>query len=214
MSARVRLFSVALVLVGGQLPLTAAEPADPSPTGHHPAARESRQERASVNSSLPLRWQIVNAANVGVTNPQAVREPGDPECVTNVVAYTSTMIAGAISVDFEFFDHLGNPIGLVQKTNIFPGRVTGVQSDVNAASSVLRGQPDAETGDFSAGSVLVFAEDPRVFPSAFLVCRWTDGREETIPLPAFPVGATLDYFRAGTPAPLGPVTGIEVPREK
>jgi hypothetical protein len=68
------------------------------------------------------------------------------------------------------------------------------------------------TGNFNGGFAKVRADDPRVLVGAFLTCKrdratgfdQIDAVRALTNIPAFPVGATAQYFQAGMPSTWAP----------
>jgi hypothetical protein len=60
------------------------------------------------------------------------------------------------------------------------------------------------TGNFDSGFARVHADDPRLLVTAFLTCNQDQSAgsilRALLNIPAFPVGATAEYFQAGMPA--------------
>jgi hypothetical protein len=158
-------------------------------------------------SILPLRWRVAWAA----------LETGgsDTFCGTAVaVTNTTTQI---VNVEVEWMDRFGSSKGVSSLvTAAYLTRVSGVQGNAATINNVPFFHTDyILTTDFT-GYALVTADDPRIMVSAFQYCRSDTGYSTATVLsqtniPAYPVGATADYFRAGIPAEWPPARAALLP---
>jgi hypothetical protein len=123
-----------------------------------------------------------------------------------------------VNIDVEWFRADGTSMGLSTEP-IISERVKVFWPDSGVNLTPFTGEgATASTGDLSGGWANVNADDPRVLASAAIVCRDVAGYDASnlgamINVPAVPVGATLEYFQAGTPAVWTPPTvGPEAPQ--
>jgi hypothetical protein len=95
-----------------------------------------------------------------------------------------------------------------------PGLVGNVQvtSDLPFSPDPIFSSGTSGVGNtgFLLGSARVYASDPRLLIAPYLLCE--DSADQSIavvaPLPAVPIGATLDFFKAGVPG--STVNGLAV----
>lgn len=191
----VALSVIALAQVDAPRAVTAAEVVEES----------SGNAAIQATSTLPLRWRIPFARHVNSATA------GNMDCAT--VVSVVNFGPDDITVEVEFFDFSGASQGLTNRT-----QPTGnpdlhlTNNDVDIIPFAL--DASAATGLFD-GYALVFADDPRIFVGAYLVCHEEGGSGDfpatVTNLSAFPVGQTLSYFRAGMPgmAPSPAVTEPE-----
>jgi len=163
------------------------------------SAQENQERREAIStgphapfSTKPLRWRIPFARH---RNPTGV---GTLDCVTavSVVSFAPAQI----QYDVEFLDYSGNSAGLVSRS-LASGNGEIVASDSNTIEDPILVFASAGTGNFG-GYVHVNATDPRIFVTALLRCG-EDSQEiasSITTIPAFPVGATMEYFQAAMPA--------------
>jgi hypothetical protein len=169
--------------------------ADPQPgaTPHVPVVEMTPvPPPPGPTSTLPLRWRVAWAA----------LETGSAEtwCSTAVVVTNTT--AASVTVEVEWMQSAGTAIVLNSK------QLSGYQAGVWGLDGInnLPWAVDHMNAivDFK-GYALVTANDPRIMVSAFQYCR-TDSSPTTATvlahtnIPAYPVGATMEYFQAGMPA--------------
>jgi hypothetical protein len=160
-------------------------------------ADTASQGPRAPTSTLPLRWRVSWAA----------LETGDFDtwCSTAIVVANTT--AAAVNVEVEWMSSGGSSLALK------PAAVPGYQQavwipdtlipDVNPVPWFATEFMDPGIADFK-GFALVTATDPRIMVSAFQFCRSTSGVSGAVVvsqtnIPAYPVGATMEYFQAGMP---------------
>jgi len=144
-------------------------------------------------ATLPLRWRIPTAFEDINTNATF--------CTTVVSVLNAT--ASLINVEVEWMQWSGASDTLRPKqlpANQMLHWVSDHQININPYF------PDDDAGlEGFAGYVNVHADDPRILVTAIILCR-----DDTFAtplakirvhdtIPAFPVGATMEYFQAGMP---------------
>ena len=163
---------------------------------------------AAAPATLPLRWRVAYAAETA-SGP-------DDFCVTIVAVMNTT--DKSVSVEVEWFSAPGTLL------DTKPFTLSALQAK-NAATDI-----QVDTGPFSAdfnssldnftGFAHVYANDPRIIVSAYLVCRDAIGATQNLtgmlPIPTFAVGESLEYFQAATPMMGGmpPVVVTRPPEER
>ena len=211
----VSLWALTLTQVGTPV-AGAAESAQP--LDETPAMGASRQSAApgakqadpnpgiskAPTSPLPLRWRVSWATLVTGTSYTY--------CGTAVIV-TNTTNAG-IDVDVEFMKDNGTSAGRASETITAYGNYTAIT--VGPSLTVNVGpyfyDDHIATGDFS-GYALVGGDDPRIMVSAFQFCRSSTGYSGAIVrshtnIPAFPVGASAEFFQAGLPTRWAPRVAV------
>ena len=169
-------------------------PALPSQTAEEPG-NDSVPARAST-ATLPLRWRIPWATELAASTTN---------CGTAVVVVNDTN--KNLWVEVEWFDLTGSSQalrflsipGFEQRTWISGGVPLNGDTDTKPFYNANK----AEISDLLGGYARVHAEDPRIEVAAFQYCRDAQGYDKNLlsitNLPAYPVGATLEYFQAGMP---------------
>ncbi len=168
------------------------------------------QSRAAT-ATLPRRWVVPGVHET--VNVNGVF------CSTAITVTTAFEVKNFLDVQVEFFSDTGVSMGAyVGVPHGAPGvRTTYVtDSEVTPIWTVVDG--DADLSNFT-GSAVVHSDDPRILVTAFEWCRSGTGAATTLlsvrDLPAYPVGATLEYFQAGMPATrTPPVAAPDVPEGK
>jgi hypothetical protein len=137
----------------------------------------------------------------------------DTYCGT-AVAVTNTT-SQTVNIEVEWMDRWGASKGI---SNLVATAYLTRVSIVSGSSVTINYLPWSYTdalfvSDF-LGYALVTADDPRIMVSAFQYCRSGAGISgATIVaqtnIPAYPVGATADYFQAGIPAEWPPAPAAE-----
>jgi len=143
-------------------------------------------------ATLPLRWRIPTASEVEDVNGTS--------CSTVVAVRNLT--AGTANVQVEWITWEGNSEALR------PMALPAEQLMYWATNDVVDPRPywDDDDADitFLIGYANVHADDPRILVTATVLCRDGIAAGAKIlslnELPAHPVGATAEYFVAGTPA--------------
>jgi hypothetical protein len=169
----------------------------------------SRGPRAPT-STLPLRWRVSWAA----------LETGDFDTWCSTAIAVANTTAAAVEVEVEWISSGGSSLALRPET--VPGyqQVVWIPDtlipDVNPVPWIASDTINPGIADFK-GFALVTATDPRIMVSAFQYCRSTSGVSGAVVvaqtnIPAYPVGATMEYFQAGMPAAwTPPIAEPEVP---
>jgi hypothetical protein len=160
-------------------------------------------------STYPLRWRVAWATiETGTT---------DTYCGTAVIVTNTT--TASIDVDVEFMKDDGSSAGRALHTlgayENYTAITVGSSLTINVGPYWWDDQ--VASPDFS-GYALVGANDPRIMVSAFQFCRSSTGYSGAIVrshtnIPAFPVGATAEFFQAVMPmAGPPPAAIVEEPR--
>ena len=119
-------------------------------------------------------------------------------------------------IQVEWINDAGSALDMQSVTAAegVPGRVWVFTANTDIVSPMSSDKNSALVGIFE-GSARVHSSDPRILVSAFMYCRTNTGVVDLISvvdLPTYPVGVTLDYFRAGMPATwTPPMVAPEVP---
>ena len=148
----------------------------------------------------PLRW------TVGYAAAWDDETSGLNECSTALTLVSSA--PGPVSADVWFINKSGSLVGSVS-FSLAPGDPYNVMALGGGGNTwPLEADDYASTGFFTGGIARVYADDPRVLVTAFLMCKegWTAGVSSNgqavrsiAHIPAYPVGATMDFFQAGMP---------------
>ena len=143
-------------------------------------------------STLPLRWRI----------PTAFEHTGSAETYCSTVVSVRNLTASSVSVEVEWFQWNGSTDKLRPMT--VPAQQM-LQWATNNNIVLLPYYADDDALILGlVGYANVNADDPRILVTATVLCRdGTSGASKILSqdeLPAFPVGATMDYFQAGMPA--------------
>lgn len=191
----VALSVIALSLVDVPLLASAVALAE-SPTGVSPE---------EATSTLPLRWRVPLARHKN----SSIAGTLDCGTVVSVVGFAPN----SINVDVEFFHSQGVSAGLASRT-LAPTKSATFVSALGVSLTPFSGE-SANTPGFT-GYALVFANDPRIFVGAYLICTEDSVSGTSFPrsitnLSAYPVGTTAQFFQAGTPemAPASPLAEPE-----
>ncbi len=145
-------------------------------------------------STLPLRWRVSWAA--------MVRGNYYTNCST-AIAVTNTT-GSSVDVEVEWMAG-GVSLALRPRSVLSYATTVWIPDGASAVNNVPWYAHDvASIVDFM-GSALVTADDPRILVSAFQYCRSGIGYAgptilSQTNIPAYPVGATAEYFVAGMPA--------------
>jgi hypothetical protein len=159
-------------------------------------------ESRGPTSTLPLRWRLSWAA----------QETGGEFTWCSTAAVVTNTSPVSVAVEVEWMNGDGSPLALVAvslnagESLPFPIFQTG-NDERERVNSNPWAHPVAKIafiGDFR-GYGLVTADDPRIMVSAFQYCRTGLGDTgativSQTNIPAYPVGATAEYFRADVPA--------------
>lgn len=192
----------------GALPAAGATEPSLATEAHEPSRfQRSALVPSGATSTLPLRWQIPYARHYD--NSAA----GTLDCATVVSAVGFG--TDPILVEVEFFNAFAGSEGKTSLPLNPAGEPDVHASDIEMSLSPFGVNAHANTGTFE-GYALVFADDPRIFVGAYLVCTEVGATVGAFPrsitnLSAFPVGQTLSFFQAATPgsAPMPAFTGPE-----
>ena len=166
----------------------------------------------AAQATLPMRWRVAHAAEV-------VDQAGIVDFCATVVVVTNTTNK-TVSAELEWF----SAPGLLLDTESFS--LTALQSKtVGTDDEVLVGPftmtMNSGQADFT-GFAQVYANDPRIMVSAYLICRDSVGATQNLTamlsVPTFAVGETLEYFQASAPTigglpPMVRSTAPEVPQK-
>lgn len=149
-----------------------------------------------VQATTPLRWRI----------PWATVEIGTFATLCTTAINVRNLADATVNVEVEFFSTSGtlleNVAGAVAAGAVENWLPDG-QSNINAAPFAAAAN-SGTTGDFE-GYANVHADDPRILVSAHILCRNSTAdplQSEIVAItnePAFPVGATLQFFQAHAP---------------
>jgi hypothetical protein len=187
----------ALVMAQFYAPEVAAAPSAPGEAAASGVSGALTMQRGPT-SLYPLRWRIPWAVNIGTDNEAAI-----VKCLTQVSVVVPFEVTKVVRVNVEFFDTVGKNRG--DSVKMYGKNLNNPPAELGAQGSVKTDDPialtfnsyDLNTGDFQ-GYALVNADDPRVFVSAHMFCE-KSGSMSFASIPAYPVGATLEYFQAGMP---------------
>jgi hypothetical protein len=175
-------------------------------SGQDEVSHTMRSERArptgpAAPSGMPLRWRVSYAAAFDDD------VSGNNECATVVNLLNTAPVS--VSIDVEFYDDNPSLVGTAS-LSLAPGDSHNVVTYAASLSYPIPFKYDSYvfTGDFVGGFAEVHGDDPRILVSAFMTCRKDGGAVNTNALelrgmtnvPAFPIGATMEYFQAGLPA--------------
>ena len=157
----------------------------------------------------PLRWRIPFAMERNEDSSSLT-----DECHTSISFLNAA--PGSTEVEVGFWNESGIGLGGTAATvAAHDSWVLGTSSPGNNDLYPFRANRTVVTGLFYRGFAEVRADDPRILVAAFLVCRDDSGVTRTnsmTTLPAYPVGATAQYFQAGMPATwTPPMVEPEVP---
>ena len=148
--------------------------------------------RLPPQATLPLVWIVpyVHESN-GVNGAY---------CSTAIILqnYTSSSLG---MPEVEWLDDYGNSLGITDSFFLSPGVRATIVADDEVSPFWTVVDVDKNLANFT-GSVKVHG-DPRLSVAAFEWCRSAAGTAALVAvnnLPAYPVGAALQYFRAGMPA--------------
>ena len=162
---------------------------------HQPVSEAIPMPRAA-SSSKPLRWRIAVAQEVvGATGVN---------CITLI--HVANPGSSAVSVDVEWFNASGSTEALrTASVSAYTSKSFVTDDQVNPAPFFQSNTADLE--NFSSGYANVNADDPRIVVSAYLICKDGIGTSNLVSMslvPAYPMGATAEYFQAGMPADWSP----------
>jgi hypothetical protein len=199
----------AKAMAASRQPATAS--ADDIPEGASPLVEQPAPPRAPVGptSTLPLRWRVSWASlNTGEL---------ETFCSTAVVVTNTTN--SATEVEVEWMNHTGTSTALQLETVLayrtFVWVLRGATATINPVPWRIDNSATISSG--FKGHALVNSDDPRIMVSAYQYCRTDkDSPGPTVlahtNIPAYPVGATAEYFQAGMPMNwTPPIVEPEVP---
>ncbi len=176
---------------------------------------ESSTETAAVERRVPMESGIAQSTvgplrwRIGYAGAEETNAGGSNQCFTSVSLVNTSAVS--IDAEVEFFGWDDLSVGSATPTVPPQGSVTVIAHESGFFTEIPPFNANAlvvVTGGFAAGFAQVYADDPRILTTAFLVCArervsTSDALQELrsmAHIPAFPVGATLEYFRAGMPA--------------
>jgi hypothetical protein len=158
----------------------------------------SRAPRAPApTSTLPLRWRIPTAVHRATASPAAY-------CAT--VISVRNLTDSTVSVDVEWINWDNDSLAL-RNHSLAARTLLQWATDDTVTVYPYWVDDDADIGAM-IGYANINADDPRILVTATVLCR--DGDSVTSKfvsqneVPAFPVGATMEYFQAGMPASWAP----------
>ena len=205
----------ALTMTQMETPGAMAAAGEPGPMVERVAVSEQRAQTdagATRASAGPLRWRIGFAGavdtNVATSN----------QCFTSVSLLSTS--ADSIESEVVFFGWNDLSVGSATATIPPGGSISIIAQENGVAIPPFDANEWVVTGKFDAGFAHVYADDPRVLTTAFLVCVRdrlnSDSPEQQLrtiaSIPSFPVGATMEYFQAGMPANWTPqIAVLDVP---
>lgn len=146
----------------------------------------------SQDADHPVRWRVAHATE----------ETGHSNTYCSTAISVTNLTGSTIEAEVEWVNAVGNAIGVEEEFLVAGENKTfAADTDVNPGPWFI--QNSADLDDFG-GYALVRAEDPRVMVGAVEFCR--EGLDEAalvslVTIPAYPVGETVQYFRAATPVP-------------
>jgi hypothetical protein len=190
------LTEIGLADLTAQAEATAAPPSSSALQDSKKPSGDAGPVRAPT-ATLPLRWRVAWAVE---------RSVDTTHCGTAIVVTNSSN--STVDVQVEWFNYAGSSHGLHQRS------IDGMSQNVWVTGTAISG-PDtdyrpfeydslANIPDILGGYARVHANDPRIQVAAFQYCRDGTGITKDIMsitnIPAFPVGATAEYFQAGMPA--------------
>ena len=160
---------------------------------------------SSAAATMPLRWRASHAAETaelaGLTD----------FCMTMVVVMNTTN--SSVSAELEWFSAPGTLL-VTESFSLSALQVKYVGTDDQVLVGPFGMDVDSNQADFT-GFAQVYASDPRIIVSAYLICRDALGDPANLtamlPIPAYPVGESLDYFQATAPV-LGGFPPVAVPK--
>jgi hypothetical protein len=203
----------ALTMTQLGMPTVLAASGEPAAFAAEVPAGGAELEAAVPGFAGPLRW------TVGYAAAWDVEATGGNECTTAVTLLSSA--PSAVSVDVLFINKSGSTVGTAS-FSLAPDDPHSVMAHEGGGNTwPLEADSYPSTGFFTGGFARVYADDPRVLATAFLMCKESaaDGVSSNgqkvlsvANIPAYPVGATADYFQAGMPATwTPPMVEPEVP---
>jgi hypothetical protein len=175
----------------------------------------SQTSAAIPAATDPLRWRVSLAANQNPDSDNA------NDCATAISVLS--VAPNSTDVTVVFYSNAAGFLASRKETLASKGTLAFSTSGGNGISGtrgVLKPDHRVATGNFTRGFAQVHAGDPRVIVSAFLECHrdrrdsWsqTNAYRGVANIPAYPVGATAQYFIAGMPASwTPPMAAPEVP---
>jgi hypothetical protein len=170
-----------------------ASSARPALSEYQEAPKPSAKSVAPTvpTSTLPLRWRI----------PTCAERTGSAETYCSTVISVRNLTDSSINVEVEWFNWDGTTSKLRPMT--LPGQNLLQWATNNQIVLLPFFADDDATISSLIGYANVNANDPRILVTATILCR--DGTAATSKIvsqnevPAFPVGATAEFFQAGMP---------------
>jgi hypothetical protein len=198
---RIKILLVVFVVAVCAMAMSRLEfPAEAATTGQEVYAADSRQDRrepetrgahAPTVTDMPLRWRIARARH----------ESGNfnTYCGTEVVV--TNLTGSPVEAKVEFLNSGGASEG-VSAISLAAFDPDNVITNLNVEPGVTDIVGYLALGDFQ-GYALVYADDPRIMATARIYCRDATGSAANVVsdqmVPAYPVGASAEFFKAGMP---------------
>lgn len=196
--------ALGLVARASQQAQAAGSDAAAAPTTVVPATRPTTSTSALAapgygaatqsGSSLPLRWRVAFAR---------YRTAGATHCATSVIV--QNVAPTDTDVQVEAFEHFGTSLALSSEETLSPSQQSAFTTNNDVNMNPFVAPITVLSVPTFAGHVLVYADDPRVVATAYIICRTDDTSDpnaaivSTTNVPTFPVGQTLEFFRAAVP---------------
>ena len=183
--------------------------AEATEVADEPSASADGSSTAAA-ATLPLRWRVAHAAELALL-------PGITDfCMTMVVVMNTT--SSSVSAELEWFSAPGTLL-VTESFTLTALQIQYVATDNQVLIGPFGMDVDSDLDDFT-GFAQVYASDPRIIVSAYLICRDVLGDPANLtamlPIPTFAVGESLEYFQAATPMMGGmpPVVVTKAPEER
>jgi len=162
-------------------------------------------------ATLPLRWRVSHAA-------ETVELQGTTDfCMTMVVVMNTTN--SSVSAELEWFSSPGALL-VTESFTLTALQVKYVGTDDQVDIGPFGLDVDSNQSDF-IGFAQVYANDPRIIVSAYLICRDAVGGGPAnltamLSIPTFAAGESLEYFQAATPmmGRMPPMVRTKIPEER
>ena len=184
--------------------------AAPEQSGSLRVAKLTEEVKLSETSivprtAYPLRWRVSFAGH------KNLNEDDTNDCAT--VIMVSSASPTSMNVQVSFFGQTDVLVGGASALLLPESVQAFATSGGSGGPSGPVGGPfvadnSASTGNFNSGFARVYSDDPRILVAAFLTCRrdqqnafeQINAVRGFMNIPAFPVGATAQFFQAGMPA--------------
>lgn len=174
------------------------------------AATAADESSTAAPATMPMRWRVAHAAEL--VDTASITD----FCMTMVVVMNTT--SKSVSAELEWFSAPGSLL-VTESFTLSALQVKYVGTDNEVLIGPFGLDVDSDQNDFT-GYANVYADDPRIVVSAYLICRDASGDSANLtamlPIPTFAVGETLDYFQAATPMMGGmpPMVTTKTPEER